>query len=56
MDLAKSNPAMLQTMQALFIERNKTTFQAAKYGTNPQLCAAYIKSHRGFVGPYGQGV
>ena len=44
---------MLQTMQALFVERNKTTFQAVKVGVDPQLCAAYRNSHQGFIGPYG---
>ena len=51
-DLSTTMPGKLKEMYALFVERNKTTFQAAKKGVDAEKCEAYVKAHNGFLGPW----
>ena len=37
---------------ARWAELNATTFQAPQFPLDPELCAAYLESHSGFLGPY----
>ena len=37
---------------ALFVERNRTRFEAPRIPTVAAECAAYVEANGGFLGPY----
>ena len=53
-DLAVSQPDLLESLRARFFELNATQFNAPMLGANAQMCKAYTAAHGGFLGPYFQ--
>ena len=39
-------------LMARWAELNATTYEAPQFPLNEAMCAAYLASHRGFLGPY----
>jgi hypothetical protein len=45
-------PAKLKELHDIFVERNKTTFEAVKVKVDAAKCSAYVAAHKGFLGPW----
>ena len=51
-ELSKQEGARKQQLMDRYTQLNATTFEAPAFPLSPQLCAAYLQSHQGFLGPY----
>ena len=51
-ELSSSMPSVKAALMARWAELNATTYEAPQFPLNEAMCAAYLASHRGFLGPY----
>ena len=51
-ELSKKESARKQQLMARYTQLNATTYEVPPFPLNPTLCAAYLQSHQGFLGPY----
>ena len=51
-ELSETEGARKEQLMARWAQLNGTTFEAAPFPLDTELCAAYLQSHGGFLGPY----
>ena len=54
-ELSKQESARKQQLMARYQQLNGSTFEAPPFPLDQDLCAAYLQSHYGFLGPYYGG-
>ena len=51
-ELSQKESARKSQLMARWVQLNATSFQAPPFPLDTGLCAAYLQSHSGFLGPY----